>query len=335
MPDFARLFSKLTTLHALYDSDIDEPLTYHSSRNCRELKVLFFRRQPQRSGSKILARKILTSSLLLKTEVKKELSVLDGPPAESKRCFLNPAGFSYGPGIADGSNVVGSKTFQLEIGFHLEFRRRDDTREHTLFVPTLLRFGIGSRWEARIEGNTFTRVSTHDSANMSDQTSGFAPTSMGFKYHIYNSNGDHQISLGTIVRIFPTWGTKEFRAQHTTGDIRLAADWNFAPRLKLSLNPNIGIARWEDDQGRLFTSGLFATTLNYLPTQKLNPFVDVGVQSPEATAAQSSAILDGGVAYIIGRNVQVDASIGTRIHGTTGPQPFIEFGISWRSKLFH
>ena len=239
------------------------------------------------------------------------------------------------PGIADGSTVVGAKTFQIESGFHLEFRRSVDTREHTVFVPTLLRFGIGSRWEARIEGNTFTRVTTFDSADVSEQTSGFAPTSMGLKYHIYNSNGDHQVSLGTIIRVFPAWGTKEFRTQHTTGDIRLAADWNFAPRLKLSVNPNIGLARYEDDQGRLFTARLFAITLNYAPTTKLNPFIDVGIQSPEATGGQSSVILDGGVAYTIGRNLAIDTSIGTRLHGMTGPQPLLEFGISWRSKVFH
>jgi hypothetical protein len=238
------------------------------------------------------------------------------------------------PGIADGSTVVGSKTFQIETGIQFEFRHSEDTHEHTLFVPTLLRFGIGSRWEARIEGNMFTRVTTFESGNATDQTSGFAPTSIGFKYHIYDSSGDHELSLGTIVRVFPEWGSKEFRTQHTTGDIRLAADWNFAPKLKLSLNPNIGIARYEDDQGKLFTAGLFAVTLSYLPTKRLNPFIDLAVQSPETTEGQSSAILDGGVAYTIGRNLEVDAGMGTRVHGITGPQPFLEFGLSWRSKLF-
>src|SRR4029453_16653233 len=71
------------------------------------------------------------------------------------------------PGIADGSTVVGSKTLQIETGIQLEFRRSADNREHTLFFPTLIRFGFGSHWEARIEGNTFTRVTTFDSANVS------------------------------------------------------------------------------------------------------------------------------------------------------------------------
>src|SRR5215813_11917502 len=98
------------------------------------------------------------------------------------------------PGIADGSSVVGSKTFQLESGIQLEYRRSGDIHEHTFFIPTLLRFGIGNRWEARIEGNTYTRDTTFDSGIKTDQASGFAPTSLGFKYHIYNSSGDHQVS---------------------------------------------------------------------------------------------------------------------------------------------
>jgi|GEM_PF-4000882 len=50
---------------------------------------------------------------------------------------------------------------------------------------------------------------------------------------------------------------------------------------------------------------------------------------------KTTAILDGGLAYIIGQNLQVDASFGTRVHGETGPQPFLAFGISWRWKPSH
>lgn len=232
------------------------------------------------------------------------------------------------PGIADGSTVIGAKTFQLESGIQQEFRRSGDSREHTFFVPTLLRFGVDSHWEARVEGNTFTRVTASDST---ESTNGFAPLSLGFKYHIYKSKSCHQFSLGTIGRVFPTWGSKEFRMQHTTGDIRLAADWDFAP--KLSLNPNIGTGRYEDDQGQTFTAGLFAMTLNYLPKKRLNPFVDVGVQTPEVKHGQTGVILDGGMALIIGQNLQIDAEVGTRVHGDTGPHPFLSFGISWRAKM--
>jgi len=88
------------------------------------------------------------------------------------------------PGIADGSTVIGAKTFQIESGIQEEFRRSGGGREHTFFVPMLLRFGIDSHWEARIEGNTLTRVTTFDSGDTANHTSGFAPISMGLKSSI-------------------------------------------------------------------------------------------------------------------------------------------------------
>jgi hypothetical protein len=236
------------------------------------------------------------------------------------------------PGIADGSAVIGAKRVQIESGVQAEFRRDGESREHTLFVPTLLRVGINSRFEARVEGNTFTRVSEIDPLIATTHDEGFAPVSVGFKFQFEESKGVSHPSLGAIVRVFPDSGTGDFHTHHATGDARLAADWDFAPRLKLSLNPNVGVGRYEDDQGRTFTAALFAVTLNYLPTKKLNPFVDVGVQSPEESDGKSSVIFDTGLACIVGRNVQLDASIGTGAHGNSPPHPFVGFGISLRSK---
>lgn len=234
------------------------------------------------------------------------------------------------PGIADGSNVIGRGRFQAETGVQQEYRRDGESREHTLFVPTLLRFGISSRWEARVEGNTFTRTRTFTPATETIQASGLAPLSLGFKYHIQDSKGSHRPSLGTIFRVFPASGSGEFHTNHTAADLRLAADWDFAP--KFSLNPNVGIARYEDGQGRPFAAGLFALTLNYQPTKKFNPFIDMGLQAPEEKQGKSSLTFDTGVAYILGRNIQLDASVGEGAHGRTPPRPFLSAGLSIRSK---
>ena len=251
-------------------------------------------------------------------------------PSESEETGQDDLINADRPGLADGSSVIGPKRLQVETGFQEEFRHDVTSHEHTIFFPTLLRVGIDSHWEARIEGNTFVRTTTF--ADVTNQSSGFAPVSLGIKYQICDIKGRHELSVGTIARVFPAWGSGDFRSQHVTGDVRLVADWNFAPRLKLALNPNVGVGRYEDDQGRVFTAGLFAGTLNYLPTKKLNPFLDLGVQSPEQSNGKPAAIFDGGVAYIVGRDVQLDASIGTGVHGTTTPHPFIGFGISFRSK---
>src|SRR6476660_1814824 len=94
-------------------------------------------------------------------------------PSAAESDLINPDR----PGIADGSTVIGAKTFQIEIGIQEEFRGSGDSREHTFFVPTLLRFGIDSHWEVRIEGNTFTRVTTPVATGAPNPTSGFAPIS--------------------------------------------------------------------------------------------------------------------------------------------------------------
>jgi hypothetical protein len=235
------------------------------------------------------------------------------------------------PGIADGSTVVGPKRIQLETGIQTEFRRNGAERDHAVFIPTLLRIGIDKRFEARVEGNTFTRTTTSEADVQTDEASGLAPVSIGLKYHIEDSKGITRPSVGVIFRVFPVSGTNGFQTDHVTGDLRLAADWDFAPRL--SLNPNIGVGRYEDDRGQTFTTAIFALTLNYLPSKRLNPFVDMGVQRPEESGGKSSVIFDTGVAYIIGRNVQLDVSAGTGAHGNTPPHPFIGVGVSFRTRV--
>jgi hypothetical protein len=235
------------------------------------------------------------------------------------------------PGIADGSAVIGAKRLQLESGLQEEFRHRGENREHTLFIPTLLRIGISNHLEARVEGNTFTRRTDFDLTDMTNHMAGLAPFSFGLKYQIEDSNGAGHPSIGAIVRLFPAWGTGDFSTHHVTGDLRLAADWDIAP--KLSLNPNVGVAVYEDDQGKVFAAGLFAVTLNYLPSKKLNPFIDMGLQIPEEKGGKTAVIVDGGVAYIVGRNIQLDASVGTGAHGQTPPRPFVSVGVSFRTNI--
>jgi hypothetical protein len=191
----------------------------------------------------------------------------------------------------------------------------------------LLRIGLDKSWEVRVESNTYTRQRVSDE-NGVDRSQGSAPISLGVKYQIVDSNGPTQPSLGTIVRVFPESGSGNFRTRHTTADIRLAADWDFAPQW--SLNPNVGIAVYEDDQNRLFNAGLLALTLSYNPNERLNFFIDTGMQSRERKNGQASVIFDTGVAYLLNRDIQLDFSIGAGAAGSTPPRSFFSLGISKR-----
>lgn len=134
--------------------------------------------------------------------------------------------------------------------------------------------------------------------------------------------------MGAIVRVFPPSGSGDFGNTQTTGDLRVAADWNFADRW--SLNPNVGIAVYQDDAKRSYTAGLFAATLNFNPSKVVNFFVDTGVQTPEEKHGATSIIVDAGGAFIIGHDIQLDLSVGTGVAGSKPAHPFIAAGFSKR-----
>jgi hypothetical protein len=133
------------------------------------------------------------------------------------------------PGIADGSTVVGPNHFQIETAVQIERRHQGPSSERRLFVPTLLRFGTNQFWEFRLESNTYTHTRTFDPAAGVKRATGYAPESFGVKYHFLDSKGPTQPSLGAILRLFPPSGSGDFGTHHLTGDLRLAADWDFAP----------------------------------------------------------------------------------------------------------
>ena len=157
---------------------------------------------------------------------------------------------------------------------------------------------------------------------------GSQPTSIGVKYQFVESAGVRKPSVGAILRIFPPSGSGGFNTSHTTGDFRLAADWDFAPLW--SLNPNAGVAIYEANTGHTYTAGLFALTLNFNPTKTLNFFVDTGMQTPETQHGKTAVIVDAGVAYVIGHDTQLDVSVGTGVAGLGPPRFFWSVGVSRR-----
>ena len=217
------------------------------------------------------------------------------------------------PGIADTSTVIAPRSIQLETGVQWESRPTD----RVWFLPTLVRIGLLDWLEARIESNTWTAQTSRG-----QQDYGIAPISIGAEVVLHPG-------YGLIARVFPAWGTGDFRASRVTGDLRLAMDFELPKAF--SLNPNVGVASYETEEGRFFT-GLMALTLSYEPTPRVAWFVDAGVQAPEDEGGRSSVIVDGGAAIFLGRNAQLDISVGTGLHGDTPPRPFVSVGFAVRKR---
>ena len=227
------------------------------------------------------------------------------------------------PGIADSSEVIGARRFQIETGVTREAHGRGEDPERKIFLPTLVRLGITDRFEVRFETDLYAWMRGPDG----EPSEAFAPASLGFKYQFMEAEGMRP-SLGVIARASPPSGTRSLRSRHTTWDVRLAADWELGEQW--SLNPNIGVGTDEDGEGERFTTRLFATTLAYRPVRTLELFLDAAAQRPEAPGGRSAVIYDAGLAYLLRRDVQVDFSVGVRGSGSTPPRSFVSAGLSVR-----
>jgi hypothetical protein len=226
------------------------------------------------------------------------------------------------PGIADGSETVGRQKFQIELGLERDHASDSGIDERTISTPLLLRYGLTDRIEARVETGGYQRTTISDGSS----SSSLQPVSIGAKFHFLDRQ-EGRPSLGVIARLFPPSGTGDSRSHLTAGDLRLAADYDLSK--KWSLNPNVGVASYEGSDGHRFTAALAAMTLQYNITEKINAFVDGGLQSPEDGHGGSNLQLDTGAAWVIGNDTQLDASVTWTAHGS-GANVIWAVGISRR-----
>jgi hypothetical protein len=222
------------------------------------------------------------------------------PAAHAQEDLINPDR----PGIADGSGTLRRGVFQIEAGAE----RDDQSGSRTLITPALFRYGVTDRFELRVETAGWAHT---------DHASGLSPVSVGAKLSL-------QEGLGVIARVFPPSGSGAFRSHQTAGDLRLAADKSFGE--KWAINPNVGLAF--DEDGRRISAGLAALTVQYNLSPRLNVFADGGLTANRG--GDADLLLDGGTAWIVGRDTQLDASIGWGAHGGNVPNVFFAAGISRR-----
>lgn len=233
------------------------------------------------------------------------------------------------PGIADGSTLVGPRKFQVETGVQTEQHKDGDNHTRLVYTPTLLRYGLDNRYELRVESLGYQNARYSAPATDTMTTDGYSPVSLGVKVHFQDSKpSTHNLSLGTILRVFPASGSSDFRTHHATGDLRLVADWTLSPLW--NINPNVGVGFYEDGTGKTYTSFLLPITVNYNVTPQLTFFAEPALATPEQHSGGTSLIYDGGVTYIFSGNNQLDFSIGTGASGQTPPHPFVGFGFSHR-----
>ena len=186
---------------------------------------------------------------------------------------------------------------------------------------------LGHDLEARIETDGMIRARvTDDSTGITTRSSGFADVSLGLKWH--SSDGDEKTGAPSTAWLFHldmNSGSAPFRGDGVRPSLRFVAEWELPGDTSIGVMP--GLARDTDDNGRRFTAGILAVTVSTEIAPGWHAFVELAGQRLASRARGGNlATLDGGVAYLISPDMQVDASFQ---RGITRNTPFLGLGLGW------
>lgn len=212
------------------------------------------------------------------------------------------------PSFAESSKVVGQKRFQLETGFQLDRDRTPTTRERTLSMPTLLRYGVARDLELRLETDGRTVQRETGRATGEHQTiAGYADTELGLKWHVRDGEGALP-SVGVLAHAELPTGSRGLKGEGVRPSLRVAAEWDLPGELSLGLMPGVALDR--NDTGRRYAYGMFAAVLGKSFSERLGGFAELALpQAARAADGGTKAIFDTGVTWLLSRDCQVDTML--------------------------
>jgi len=232
------------------------------------------------------------------------------------------------PNVANSSQVVGGSRVQLEIGVNWDRQRDDDLHERTLTTPTLLRIGLSETTELRVE--TDGRSIEHDvdpATGARTTIAGWEATSIGFKWHVADAEGNRP-ALGLIGKAALPTGSTALRARGIRPQLVLAAEWDLPKGWSLAVTPGAGAD--VDEHDARYGYAILAASLGKKFTQHAQGFFEVAApQIASASHGGSQAQVDAGVSWLLNKNCQLDAMV---VHGLNKNTPNLglAFGLSLR-----
>ena len=219
------------------------------------------------------------------------------------------------PGFTNGSATVAPGDALAENGFALTRDTATNGGTETLDLPqTNLRVGVTPNLEADVV------LPDYYSVHGSDR--GLGDGAVGVKYKFYQSrNGNTKASLAPSLSL-PT------HTQFSSGgyDPTLLLGVQTASGSRWNVSSNLVLANPTDDQRRIFTTTVSGSA-SYTLTTPLSVYVDAFDILPRQGAPSPSA--DGGFAYLVNNNVQLDAELYVGLGGDA-PVRVLEGGVSFR-----
>lgn len=231
------------------------------------------------------------------------------------------------PDFVESSTVVGKGRVQVEAGLQYERERNGAGRERVLSTPAVLRIGVADTLELRVE--TEGRMNRHlrlDGGRATD--AGYGDTSLALGWHLLDADAGRP-SVGLLASADFDSGSRAFRGQGVRPALRLIGEWSLPNGMALGLMPGIGVERDDEGAGR-YRYGLFGIVLAKGFGERLRGLVEVAL--PHIASSRhggTEASFDVGAAYLLSKDVQLDAMVSRGLNSRT-PDFAFTIGLSIR-----
>ena len=223
------------------------------------------------------------------------------------------------PDVTESPYLMDKGFFQIEAGLISQHDKPSTGVEtNELSAPLiLLRYGIAKNVELRAGIDyTGSKVTINDSSTSS---SGLSPLFVGTKINLFHEKGSMPETALLLGITLPFKENSEFQSDYIGASFRFAMTNNLSKRFSLSYN--LGGLFGADSPG---ATGFYSVSLGVSATKKLSAFAELYGFLPEKTSPDHR--FDGGLAYLIMKNIQADVSAGIGI-SESSPDYFIGFGL--------
>ena len=234
------------------------------------------------------------------------------------------------PDQTESSVLVPPGYVQVETGWSLLRHQEGGIRTNTHAFPgTLLRIGVLDRMELRLDYGGFLREQTQE-AGQSTHLSGSGDMGVGTKLYFWEEQGwvpEAALLAGVSLPV----GKEQFSSGRADPTFRLSLSHTLSDRL--SFGYNLG-ATWEstlDETNDRDTLSLFNYTavLGMSLSDRTGLYAEVFGDIPLNAKGGPRNSVDGGLAYLIRDNLQVDGAAGVGLSHSADDW-FVGLGITAR-----
>ena len=225
------------------------------------------------------------------------------------------------PDVTESSKVMPKGYLQVETGGFYESSTDGQTSEKWVYNTSLVRYGILDNLELRLGWDL-----GQEKLNMGDQNSkellnGFSPLLIGAKVSITEEEGALP-EIALLGHLFlPFLASSDFRPRTTGVDFSFAFSHSLNERSDFSYN--LGV-EWMDGSPEAIY--IYSLAYGYSLTDNFGAYAELYGGFPENDKA--GHFCDMGITYLLRRNIQLDAYIGTGI--SKGQDFLLGAGFSFR-----